>query len=85
MSINCARCHNHPLEKWTNDEYFGRANLFARVRLKKLGSNDGDRMVFVSTSGDINQPLRGRPQPPKPLDGKPLPLDSSEDRRDDLG
>src|SRR2546428_11060388 len=26
MSINCARCHNHPMEKWTNDEYFGFAN-----------------------------------------------------------
>ncbi|MFM9115590.1 MAG: DUF1549 domain-containing protein, partial [Planctomycetota bacterium] len=21
LSINCARCHNHPLEKWTNDQY----------------------------------------------------------------
>src|SRR5207247_2622851 len=26
MSINCARCHNHPMEKWTNDEYFGFVN-----------------------------------------------------------
>ena len=32
MSINCAKCHNHPLEKWTNDQYYGMANLFARVR-----------------------------------------------------
>ncbi len=34
MSINCAKCHNHPLEKWTNDQYYGMANLFARVRLE---------------------------------------------------
>ena len=34
MSINCAKCHNHPMEKWTNDQYYGMANLFARVRTK---------------------------------------------------
>ena len=22
LSIGCARCHNHPLEKWTNDQYY---------------------------------------------------------------
>ena len=32
MSIACAKCHNHPLEKWTNDQYYQMANLFARVR-----------------------------------------------------
>lgn len=83
MSISCARCHNHPMEKWTNDEYFGMANLFARVRAK-TGSADGDRLIFASTSGDLNQPRRGRPQPPRPLDGRPLPLDSPEDRREHL-
>ena len=35
MSINCAQCHNHPLEKWTNGQYYGMANLFARVRTKE--------------------------------------------------
>ena len=34
MSINCAKCHNHPMEKWTNDQYFAFANLFSRVRSK---------------------------------------------------
>ena len=34
LSINCAKCHNHPLEKWTNDQYYAFANLFARVRVK---------------------------------------------------
>ena len=31
LSINCAKCHNHPLEKWTNDQYYSFANLFARA------------------------------------------------------
>ena len=33
--ITCARCHNHPLEKWTQKQYYEMANLFARVGLKK--------------------------------------------------
>ncbi|MBI2949840.1 MAG: DUF1549 domain-containing protein, partial [Verrucomicrobia bacterium] len=81
MSINCARCHNHPMEKWTNDEYFGMANLFARVRAK-TGAADGERLIFAATAGDLNQPRRGRPQPPRPLDGQPLSIDSPEDRRE---
>jgi len=83
MSINCARCHNHPMEKWTNDEYFGFANLFARVRAK-TGGGDGEKIIFVASQGNINQPLTGRPQPPRALDGKPLPLDEPGDRREAL-
>jgi hypothetical protein len=33
MSITCARCHNHPLEKRTQMDYYGMANLFSRVRV----------------------------------------------------
>jgi hypothetical protein len=32
--ITCARCHNHPLEKWTQKQYYSMVNLFARVGLK---------------------------------------------------
>jgi len=80
MSINCAKCHNHPMEKWTNDEYFGFANLFARVR-SKAGGGDGEKIIFAASDGNINQPLTGRPQKPKPLDGLALPIDDPSDRR----
>lgn len=83
MSINCAKCHNHPMEKWTNDEYFGFANLFARVR-SKTGSGDGEKIIFAASEGNINQPLTGRPQKPKPLDGRALSMDAPSDRRDAL-
>ncbi len=80
MSINCAKCHNHPMEKWTNNQYYQMANLFARVRAK-AGNKDGENIIFVSSSGDLVQPLTGRPQPPAPLDGKSLTIESPEDRR----
>lgn len=83
MSVNCARCHNHPMEKWTNDQYFGMANLFARVRLK-AGKQEGEVTVFADSEGELIQPLTGKPQAPRPLDGDPLPSNSSGDRREAL-
>src|ERR1041385_7691696 len=83
MSINCAKCHNHPMEKWTNDQYYKMANLFSRVR-KKSGSTDDEEIVFAAASGDLVQPLRGKPQAPAPLDGKSLPIADPSDRREAL-
>jgi hypothetical protein len=83
MSVNCAKCHNHPMEKWTNKQYYQMANLFARVRAKS-GPTEGDVIIFVTDSGDLVQPLTGRPQSPAPLDSKELPIESPEDRRGPL-
>ena len=85
LSINCAKCHNHPLEKWTNDQYYSFANLFSRVRAKGWGgdarSGDGHRTLYVVPAGDLIQPRTGKPQVPAPLDGHPIPQDSPADRR----
>jgi len=78
--ITCARCHNHPLEKWTQKQYYQMANLFSRVGLKN-GDEPGDTVVFAKVTGDINHPRLLRPLPPTPLDGSPMSLDSSDDRR----
>ena len=76
MSINCAKCHNHPMEKWTNDQYYGMANLFARVRTK----NGSGRRKLRRLHGD-----RGRPgaaadrqaAAAAPLDGEAVPFEST--------
>lgn len=83
MSLTCARCHNHPLEKWTQNDYYGMANLFARVRLKN-GDRAGETLVFSADRGDVNHPRAGVPMPPKPLDAAPMPLDAPDDRRERL-
>lgn len=83
MSINCAKCHNHPLEKWTNNQYYQMANLFARVRTKS-GKANSESIVFTSLSGEVVQPLTGKPQIPTPLDGNPVSSDTNTDRREHL-
>jgi hypothetical protein len=80
MSITCCRCHNHPLEKWTQDQYWQAANLFARVTLKR-GDRSGEIDVQSATAGEVLHPRRGVAMPATPLDGKPLPADSGLDRR----
>jgi len=88
LSIGCAKCHNHPLEKWTNDQYYGFANLFSRVRAKGWGGDarngDGKRTLVAVSSGELIQPRTGKPQPPTPLDQEPLPFETERDRREYL-
>ena len=88
LSIGCAKCHNHPLEKWTNDQYYAMANLFSRVRAKGWGGDarngDGLRTLFLVSTGELDQPLTGKPQPPTPLDGIPMNFNDTHDRRSHL-
>ncbi|MBL8891313.1 MAG: DUF1553 domain-containing protein [Planctomycetaceae bacterium] len=88
LSIGCARCHNHPLEKWTNDQYYSMANMFARVRTKGWGGEprggDGLRTLYVAAEGELVQPKKGRPQPPAPLDQAAMDFADPRDRREVL-
>lgn len=88
MSIQCAHCHDHPNEKWTNDDYYGMVSLFARVRGKGWGGDfrngDGNRVIFVDDQGEVLQPRTGKPRPPRPLDGESISFDDPADRREHL-
>ena len=70
MSINCAKCHNHPMEKWTNDQYYGIANLFARVRIKN-GAGDGETRSSSPPTGRTDPAAHRQAAAAAPLDGKP--------------
>jgi hypothetical protein len=80
FSITCARCHNHPLEKWTQKDYYQMANLFARVGIKNAADR-GDVIVYQARTGDINHPRLNAPLDPKPLDGEPISMNDERDRR----
>ena len=58
IRIQCAKCHNHPFEKWTQDDYYGIAAAFHRVGRKadKLPNNE---LIFVKQSGEVTQPRTG--------------------------
>jgi hypothetical protein len=85
LTLTCARCHNHPMEKWTQRDYYQFANLFARVTVKdddRAFATKGDTaLVYSADSGEILHPRLGRALPPRPLDGVAMKAGAREDRR----
>lgn len=80
IRVSCARCHNHPFEKWTQPDYYKFANHFSRIT-RKQGDTPQDLIIAAANSGEINFPKTGKPLPPTPYDGSPMPSDSVDDRR----
>ncbi len=68
VRIQCAKCHNHPFERWTQDDYYGFASFFSGVR-HKPGNLAQEEVVFASTAGDVRQPRSGKSMKPKALGG----------------
>jgi hypothetical protein len=82
IRLQCARCHNHPLDRWTQADYYGLANCFARVEARP--GPDGSVVIFDRRAGGINHPRLGRPLPPKVPGGATLPAGSRLDPREYL-
>jgi hypothetical protein len=80
IRVQCARCHNHPFEKWTQADYYKFANLLSRIN-RKTGDHPQDLVITTANGGEINFPKTGKPLAPTPYDGQPLASDSPEDRR----
>lgn len=59
IRIQCAKCHNHPFERWSQDNYYGIAAAFTRIGRKK-GADPNDEVIFVTSSGEIKQPRTGQ-------------------------
>jgi hypothetical protein len=81
--LQCAQCHNHPYERWTQDDYHDWAGVFARVSYKVLenrrrDNNDshefiGEQIVFLTNQLTHTNPRLGKPATPRFLgDAKPV-------------
>lgn len=80
IRIQCAKCHNHPFERWTQDNYYGIGAFFNRVQRKPANSTE-DQVIFVARSGEVTQPRTGKQMKPwMPLTGD-ADLPGEEDRR----
>jgi hypothetical protein len=79
VRIQCAKCHNHPFERWTQDDYYGFAAFFSQVGRKKANLPD-EEVVYAKKSGEVRQPRTGKLMKPKALGG-PVFDDAKTDRR----
>jgi hypothetical protein len=86
VRMDCAKCHHHPSEKWTQDDYYQLAAFFSQMRQKGQGisapiSGEPEYWWYGGT-GSIAQPVSGDTMIPKPLDGPEMPYTGTQDPRE---
>ena len=79
MRIQCAQCHNHPFDRWTQDDYYGFASFFSQIG-RKRAEDPRETIVFNSRSGEVRHPVGNRVMKPKFLGGEAPDL-KGKDRR----
>jgi len=83
VRLECSRCHNHPWEKWTQDDFWGFAAFFARMGVKDTYQND-ESQIHLKLKGEVLQPKTKKPVMAKYLDGPTQPEGPDEDVREKL-
>jgi hypothetical protein len=80
VRIGCAKCHHHPFEKWSQDDYAGMSAFFVRLGTKasqEFGLFGREQVVYLKNAGEQSHPRRGGVVKPHPLDGPEMndPID----------
>lgn len=85
VRLECAKCHHHPFEKYSQADYYSLAAYFSRVGTKnteEFGLFGGESIIMIRDAGDVRHPKTNQILPPKPLEGPPA--DNPLDRRQAL-
>jgi hypothetical protein len=84
VRIQCARCHNHPFDRWTQADYYRFAAFFSRLKTKS-GGERGDKAVYVADEGEEKHPKTGMVMTAQALgEPKPAKIPEDGDRREVL-
>ena len=91
VRMQCAKCHNHPFERWSQDDYYGMAAWFARVKTKPepvIGGPPpaknkaaGAEVVYVARAGEVSQPRTGQQMKPRYIGTGDADVKPGDDRR----
>jgi hypothetical protein len=92
--LQCARCHNHPFDQWTQDDYYNWSSVFARIdyeiqdnkRKDKFDKNEfiGQQIVKFLDKGEVTNARTNQDAVPQLL-GANQPLKSENERLQALG
>ena len=83
VSIECARCHNHPLEHWTRDDFNGMAAFFSQIKFKEpSGPRNNEKSLYLDFKRQFQHPDTKLVNLPKPLNGPVMTSDEWTDRRE---
>ena len=80
--MQCAQCHNHPFDRWSQDDYYDWQSVFGRMKYKVLENsrrddNDGhefkgEQIIYLASSGEVKNPRTGKAAKPRFL-GETVP------------
>jgi len=90
--MQCAQCHHHPYERWSQDDYWSMAAFFGRLGRKAVtvpglaGQNQQRQrqVLFNKTTGTVQNQRTKRTADMKPLDGEVVQVDADTDPRHKL-
>ncbi len=87
--MQCAKCHNHPFDRWTQNDYYGFAAFFAPIDYKiienqRRDTNDrmmfiGEQLVIMNDKNQMKHPVGGRVMKPAYLGDAGQPVDAKKD------
>jgi hypothetical protein len=93
LRLKCARCHNHPFDRWSQDDYYNWADVFGRLNYRVIENrrtdiNDkhefiGEQIVYEAAEGDVADPRPGHQTRPMLL-GTGATITDDQDRLDAL-
>jgi len=85
VRLDCAKCHQHPSEKWSQKDFYSFASFFSRIGRKGTGISapisGSEEVMYVKESGTVKHPLTGDVLPPTPLLGEPRDIPADTDPR----
>ena len=88
VRLECAKCHHHPFEVWSQDDFYGFASFFSRVGFSGTGLSPpisgGEQFITTAASGTLHHGRTGEPVLPKTLHGSTLELGVDHDPREVL-
>src|SRR5262249_44306030 len=90
IRMQCAKCHNHPFERWTQDDYYSMTSFFARVKLRTdpvepgAPKGPGAEYVYVERSGETIHPRTKQAVTPRFMGGGVPAIPPGKDRREAL-
>jgi len=87
VRIQCAQCHHHPAERWSQADYYSLAAVFSRVG-RKGGFADAEvptsETIYLKNEGEVLHPRTNKVMQPRPLGGPDFVLSRFDDPRRSL-
>ena len=88
VRLECAKCHHHPFENFSQDDFYSFAAFFSKISRKGTGISapisGSEELVFTGGKGSVKHPLTGVELEPRPLFGKAKTVTPDDDPREVL-